>query len=145
MKSSLTCASEEQKHRGVPVKHAEPLLAHTMASLLDHMRTRAQLSLSVAERISLNRDIALFALVFHAMRRGFDLSFTLGSQVLRLPDSAAYIFNFQFGETSRTSTEPVVVLADQDNYQTCAPGRRGLYRGGVRNRMGSGFRAFVSV
>ena len=54
------------------------------------------------------------------MRRGFDLSFTLGSQVLRLPESAGLVFNFHFGKTLRKSVEAVVVLADAENPQTCA-------------------------
>ena len=54
------------------------------------------------------------------MRRGFDLSFTLGSQVLRLPESAGLVFNFHFGKTLRKSVEAVVVLADAEIVQTCA-------------------------
>ena len=54
------------------------------------------------------------------MRRGFDLSFTLGSRVLRLPESAGLIFNFHFGKTLRKSVEAVVVLADTEHPQICA-------------------------
>ena len=51
----------------------------------------------------------------------------MGSQVLRLPESAGLIFNFPFGqtlrrsaETLRRSAEAVVVLADKESPQTCA-------------------------
>ena len=54
------------------------------------------------------------------MRRGHDLPFTLGSQLLRLPESAGVIFNFQFGKTLRKSTEAVVVLAEKECPQVCA-------------------------
>lgn len=59
-------------------------------------------SLSLARRTTITRGIALFSLAFASLRRGHDLSFTLGSQVLRsqvlrLPESQATIFNFQFG------------------------------------------------
>ena len=54
------------------------------------------------------------------MRRGHDLSFAMGSQVLRLPESAELIFNFLFGKTLRRSTEAVVVLADKECSQVCA-------------------------
>ena len=54
------------------------------------------------------------------MRRGYDPSFTMGSQVLRLPGSAGLIFNFQFGKTLRRSAEAVVLLADKESPQTCA-------------------------
>lgn len=65
---------------------AEPMLAHTLETLPGSMRTLAQLSLSVQERISITRGIALFSLAFDTMRRGEDLSFTLGSKILRLLD-----------------------------------------------------------
>lgn len=117
----LTFASEEQKRGGTPVKQAAPLLADTLAALLDSMRTRAQLSPSERDRVSITRDIALFSLAFYTMRRGFDLSFTMGSQVLELPHSAGMVYNFQFGKTLRANrAESVVVLADSENYQTCA-------------------------
>lgn len=120
VESYPTCVSEEQRRGGTPVRQAAPLLAHTLEFLLEHMRTRAQLSESVRERISITRDIALYALAFYTMRRGFDLSCTLSSQVLQLPDSAGMIYNFQFGKTLRKSTDSVVVLADPHNYSTCA-------------------------
>ena len=54
------------------------------------------------------------------MRRGYDLSFTLGSQILKLPNSRGLIFNFQFGKTLRASIEAVVALADRDCPAVCA-------------------------
>ncbi|CAM9560049.1 unnamed protein product [Pylaiella littoralis] len=118
VESYLLCTAEEQKMGGVAVKQAEPMLAHALETLLASMRTRAQLSLSIQERISITRDIALFALAFYTMRRGFDLSSTLASQVLKLPNSEGFIFNFYLGKTLRTSTDSVVVRADADNHQT---------------------------
>ena len=44
----------------------------------------------------------------------------MGSQVLRLPESAGLIFNFQFGKTLRRSAEAVVVLVDKESPQPCA-------------------------
>ncbi len=46
------------------------------------------------------------------MRRGFDIFFTFGSQLLRLPNNSGWIINFQFGKTLRRSKEARVVLAD---------------------------------
>ena len=74
----------------------------------------------MSTRIEITRDVALFSLAFESMRRGYDLSFTTGSQVLRLPESAGLIFNFQFGKTLRRSVEVVVVLAHNEFPQTCA-------------------------
>ena len=78
------------------------------------MRSRAQVAALLADCISLTTDIALFSLAFYSMCRDYDLSFTLGSQILKLPKSRGLIFNFQFGKTLRASSEVVVVLADRD-------------------------------
>lgn len=95
----LTFTTEEQKRVGVTAKQAAPLLEDTLVDLLPHMRVRALASGSAAERITITRDIALFALAHHTTRRRFDLSFTMGSQVLRLPESRGFLFNFLFGKT----------------------------------------------
>ena len=120
VESYLTCVNNTQRQVGVPVKQATPLLTHDFARLLQDLRQRAQSESLTAARIEITRDIALFALAFDSMRRGYDLSFTMGSQVLRLPESAGLIFNFLFGKTLRRSTEAVVVLADKECPQVCA-------------------------
>ena len=96
------------------------MLSHTLAQLLQSMRVRAQLAESLSQRIAIARNIAVFQLAFYSMRRGFDLSFTLASRVLRLPVSAGLAFKVHFGETLRKSVEVEVVLADAENLQTCA-------------------------
>ena len=114
VESYLTFVSEGQKQVGVPVNRAAPMLKHTFIDLLSDMRSRAQVSASLAERIALTRDIALFFLALYSIRRGYDLSFTLGSQILKLSKSRGLTFNFQFSETLRASSEAVVVLTDRD-------------------------------
>ena len=52
--------------------------------------------------------------------RTFDLSFTLGSQILKLPKSRGLTFNLQFGKMLRASNEAVVVLAYRDCPAVCA-------------------------
>ena len=84
------------------------------------MRTRAQLAESLSQRIEVTRDSALLSLAFYSMRRGCDLSPTLGSRVLRLPESAPLIFNFYFGKALIESVDSVVVLADRECSQICA-------------------------
>ena len=70
--------------------------------------------------ISITRDIALYALAVHSMR-GFDLSSALGSQVLRMPESARLLFSFHFvGKTLRRSVEAAVVFSDTECPETCA-------------------------
>lgn len=54
----------------------------------------------------------MYSAAIASMRRGHGLSFTKGSQALRLPESRGLIFTFQFGKTSRKSSEAVVVLAE---------------------------------
>ena len=117
--SCLTFVSEEQKHVGVPANQAAPMLKRTLVDLLSDMRSRAQVAALLVEQISLTRDIALFSLVFCSMRRGFDLSFTLGSKMLKLPKFRSLPFNFHFGKTPRASSEAVVVIADRDAAAVC--------------------------
>ena len=111
VESYLTFVSEEQKQVGVPVKQAAPMLSNSLAQLLQSMRVR----------IAITSDMALLSLAFYSTRRGFDLSFTLASRVLGLPESAGLVFNFLFGKTLQKSVElVVVVLANAENPQTCA-------------------------
>lgn len=63
---SDVCGKDEQKRGGTPVKQAAPMLAHTLdILLLEDMRSRAQLSQSAEERISITRDISLYTGVLH--------------------------------------------------------------------------------
>ena len=50
----------------------------------------------MSECIAITRDIPSHTLVFYSIKRGFDLCFTSGSQLLRLPESAGLIFNFRW-------------------------------------------------
>lgn len=119
VESHRTCGRNTQKLVGVPVKKAAPRLTHDFARLLQALRQRNQSSGAMATRVEITRDAALSSLAFETMRRDYDLSFTtglsstMGSQVLRLQESAGLIFNFRFDETLRRSAEAVVVLADK--------------------------------
>lgn len=92
---------------------------YPIVQLLQDMRVLAQLDASVSDRISITRDMALCSLAIYSVRRGFDLSFTLGSQVLWLLTSAGMIFNFHFGKAPRGYVEAVVVLAEAECLKTC--------------------------
>ena len=78
---------------GVAVNQAEAMLPHVLIDLLQDMRSRAQAASSLAVRIELTRDIASFSLAFASMRRGHDLSFTMASQILRLPAGGKMLFS----------------------------------------------------
>ena len=80
--------------------------------MLSDMRSRAHVATSLAERISLTRDIALCALAFFSMDTRYYVLYTLGSRILSLPESWRLMSNFQIGTTFRASSEAVVVLAD---------------------------------
>ena len=122
--SYLTFVSEEQKQVEVQVNQAAPMLEHALINLLRDMRSRAQVASSLAERISLTRGVAyqVVYLALFPMRRDYDLSFTMGSHMLRIPASKGLIFNFQFGKTLRASCEAVVESADRDCPAICAFG-----------------------
>ena len=90
----------------MPVNQAAPILKHTLLDLLSDMRSRAQVVASMAERIPLTRDIALFSSKFYSVGRGYDVYFILGSQILKLPKSRGLIFNFQFGKDASRPGRP---------------------------------------
>ena len=92
--SCLTFVSEEQKQVGVPVNQAAPMLEYTLMDLQSDVRSRVHVTTSLAERISLTRGIARYALAFFSVCRGYEFSFILGSQILRLPESRGLVFNF---------------------------------------------------
>ena len=94
VESYLSCVSVEQKRVEVQVNQADAMLAHVLAELLGDMRSQARLVGSLGQRITITTDIALYSLAFAIMRRGHDLSFSKGSQVLRPPASRGLIFNF---------------------------------------------------
>lgn len=71
----------EKKKVGVSVNQADAMLTHTLVESMRDMRSRAQVAPALATRISLTRDVAVYTLAFACMRRGYDLSFTLRSQV----------------------------------------------------------------
>ena len=58
----VTFVSEEQKQFEVKVNRVAPMLEYALRHLLSSMRSRAQVVSSLAERISLTRDIALYSL-----------------------------------------------------------------------------------
>lgn len=68
--SYLSYESIQQKRVSAPVNQARPMLAHVLTGLSESMRSRVQLELSLAQRTTIIRDMALFSLVFATMRRG---------------------------------------------------------------------------
>ena len=120
----LKHASEEQRQGGVlggvlvkPVP--PPMLSPQLKELVRDMRRRAKQCSTASERIAVTRDIAVFCVAFHTMKRGLDLARTLGTELLRLPDHKGLVFNFQFGKLLRASSQAVVVRQDEDCPETC--------------------------
>lgn len=78
------------------------MLIHTLVELLRDIRSHAQVAPALVTRIFLAHDVALYTLSFSL--QGYDLSFTLGSQILRPPATQGCIRNFQYGECLYGST-----------------------------------------
>ena len=66
----VTRESEEQEQVEVPVNQEASMLERMPIDLISDMRSRAQVSASLAERISLTRDITMCSLTSFSMRRG---------------------------------------------------------------------------
>ena len=103
VESYLTFVSEEQNQVGVLGNQAAPMLEPTLIDLLSDMCSRAQVAASLAERISMTRDILLFSSAFYSMRRGYDCSFTSGSQILELTRASSSTLSLvrHFGPLAR--------------------------------------------
>ncbi|CAN0075198.1 unnamed protein product, partial [Laminaria digitata] len=98
----LSFVQGEQRRVGVGVRQAPPLIAVQLRDLVRDMRRRGQTLATAAERIAMIRDVAIFCLAFHTMKRGFELSVAVVSQVLQMSEGEGFIFNFLFGKTLRT-------------------------------------------
>ena len=57
----------------------------------------------------MSRDVAIFCLASHPVKRGFELSVTVASQVLQMTGGEGFISNFLFGKTLRSSSQAVGV------------------------------------
>ena len=66
------------------------------------------------------RDVAIFCVAFHAMKRGFELSVAVASQVLQMSRGEGFIFNLFFGKTLRESSQAVVVRRSVECREICA-------------------------
>ena len=106
---------------GVQVKQAPPLLAVDVQRLVADMRRRRAQLRSAAERFTVTRDIAIFCVAFHTMKRGSELSVALAAQVMQLDGGRGYIINFLFGKTLRASEKQAVVISkNTDCREICA-------------------------
>ena len=110
----LSFVQGEQRRVGVGVKQAPQLVAVQLRELVRDMRRRAQTLRTAAERIAMTRDVAIFCVAFHTMKRGFELSVAVASQVLQMSGGESFIFNFLFGKTLRNSSQAVVVKKNLD-------------------------------
>lgn len=75
---------------------------------------------TAAAPMTMSRDIAIFCLAFHTMKRGFELSVAVAAQVMQLQDGDGFMFNFLFGKTLRSSSQAVVVRKNLDCREICA-------------------------
>ncbi|CAM9728164.1 unnamed protein product [Pylaiella littoralis] len=120
VRSYMTFVQGEQRKVGVGVKQASPLLASQVRDLVVDMRRRLPTLTTAAARMAMTRDVAVFCLAFHTMKRGFDLSVAVAAKVLRLQGGEGFIFNFLFGKTLRSSSQAVVVKKNLDCRAICA-------------------------
>ena len=70
MRGYLSFVQGEQRRVGVGVKQAPPLVAVQLRELVRDIRRRAQTLPTAAQRIALIRDVAIFCVAFHTMKRG---------------------------------------------------------------------------
>ena len=64
--------------------------------------------------------MAIFCVVFHTMKRGFELSVAVALQVLQMAGGEGFTFKFLFGMTLRSSSQAMVVRKNLDCREICA-------------------------
>lgn len=85
----------EQKKTRVRVKQAPVLLHSHLAAIIAPLRASLQGTTGLAEKLTLVRSIALFAVAFGTTKRGDELTRTLIQWILRRPNHCGFLFNFQ--------------------------------------------------
>ena len=76
----LSHAQEEKRRGGVSVKQAPPLADQLRMLVVDVHRRVSTLPMAAA-RFAMVRDVAIFCVAFHTMKRGFELSVAVAAQV----------------------------------------------------------------
>lgn len=110
----------QQKKAGVLVKQAPVLLRSHLRSIVGPLTARLQWILDPTERVILARNIALFTVAFSTTKRGDELTRTLIQRILRLPNKAGFVFNFQWGKTMRDGSDQLLTVPyDEGHYDTC--------------------------
>ena len=80
----LFCVQGEQREVGVGVKQASPLATVQLRSRVRDTCRSARMLPTAAERIAIIQNAATFCVVFHTMKRGYELSLTVASQMLQM-------------------------------------------------------------
>ena len=101
-------------------KQAPPLVAGQLQKLVGDIRRRVPTVPTAAQRFVMVRDVMIFCVAFNTMKRGFELSVALASQVLQMSRGEGFIFNFLFSKLLRESSQTVVVRRNVECREICA-------------------------
>ena len=102
------------------MKQAPPLVASQLRSLFINMRRRVATLPTATERFAMLRDVAIFCVAFHTMKRGFKLPVAVAAHVMQMSGGEGFFFNFLFGKNLRESSQAVVVRRNTDCREICA-------------------------
>ena len=103
----MTFVREEQKKAGVAVKQASAVLPSHLHTIVSLLRAQLQCTSDPYTRVVLARDLALFTVDFEITKCGDELSRMLIQRILRLPNLGQFLFNFQWGKTTRYYFEKI--------------------------------------
>ena len=92
VRGHLSFVQGEQRRVGVEVKQTPLLVAVQLRGLVRDMRRRARALPTAAKPTEMIRDVAIFCVAFHRMKRGFELSVAVASQVLQMARGEGFIF-----------------------------------------------------
>ncbi|CAN0328919.1 unnamed protein product, partial [Scytosiphon promiscuus] len=88
----LSNAQNEQRRGRVSVKQAPPLVESQVQKLVGDMHLRVATLPTAAQRFAMVLDVAIFCVTFHTMKRGFNQSGAVVTQVLQMSEGEGFIF-----------------------------------------------------
>ena len=107
----MTLTREEQKKAGVAVEQAPAVLPSHLHTIVSPLRARLKCTPDPYTRVVLARDLALFTVAFETTKREDELSRTLIQRILRLSNLRGFLFNFQWGKTTRDGADCHISVA----------------------------------
>ncbi|CAN0175671.1 unnamed protein product, partial [Scytosiphon promiscuus] len=124
----LSNAKEEQRRGRVSVKQLPPQVEIQVQRLVWDLHRCVATLPTAAKRFAMVLDVEILCVTFHTMKRGFELSVAVVTQMLQMTGGEGVSFYFLFGKTLRKASQAVVVNVNEDCRDICSVAAMIKYR-----------------